>query len=229
VSTAADDAYEGLRAAIREGRYALGSPLSEVQLAQDLKVSRTPVREAMRRLAAEGLIDLNVNRVARVATWTTQDLEDVYDLRALLESHGAQRAAAHIGSEQLALLTQLSDQEEAAVRAADPDRVEHVIRLNARFHTTVVEAAQNPRLRNLVVPLLEIPSVLRSTRQHTEHHLRCNWRDHQTLVEALRHQDGEWAASAMRAHMLGEKARLLAERRDAEAVVDEAAGAVGHA
>jgi DNA-binding GntR family transcriptional regulator len=218
--TAADVAYRGLRAAILEGRYELGSRLSEVQLAKDLQVSRTPVREALRRLASEGFIELAVNRVARVATWSPRDFEEVYELRALLESYAASRAATMITPEQLMLLSHLCDEEEAAVLSAD---VESVIHLNARFHSTVVEAAGNDRLRGLIVPLLEIPSVLRIAGHHNDEHLRCNWRDHAALIEALSSQDGEWAASAMRAHMLGEKERLLRERRQGTAASGDGA------
>lgn len=113
--------------------------------------------------------------------------------------------------------------------SADPDRVENVIRLNASFHTTLVEAAHSERLRGLVVPLIEIPSILRFTRQSTEHHLRCNWRDHKMLVEALGNQDGEWAASVMRGHMIGEKGRLMKEREDFVSDSDDEAASAGHA
>ena len=215
--------YAELRQGILEGRYGLGASLIEVELAEAFGVSRTPVREALRRLAAEGLVEMEFNRRARVAAWKPSDLEHIYELRAVLESYAASRAASRISAEKVDLVAELCDGEAEAIASESPDRIDRIIALNARLHLLIVEAAENSRLRDLITPLVEIPSVLRSPSQHTDRHLQANLRDHIALLEALRHRDADWAASIMRMHMLDEKESLIRERsangapsRDAE-------------
>src|SRR5258708_39086223 len=87
---------DSLRDRILSGAYAVGFHLRESQVAAELGVSRTPIREALQRLAVEGLIDLYPNRGARVAGWSEQELEEIFGLRILLESYGARLAAPRI-------------------------------------------------------------------------------------------------------------------------------------
>ena len=96
VTAAADRAYGALRDGILDGRYGFGDKLGEIEIAEELGLSRTPVREALRRLGSEGLIEVLPNRGARVRTWTAQDLEETYELRAVLEGLAARRAATRI-------------------------------------------------------------------------------------------------------------------------------------
>ena len=89
----ASEAYEKVRGRILSGELGDGVRLGEEELAEALSISRTPVREALRRLAAEGLVELLPNRGARVPRWDESDVNDIFDLRAVLESHAAGRAA----------------------------------------------------------------------------------------------------------------------------------------
>src|SRR5512136_1769949 len=90
---AVDRVYARLRSGILDGSYPQGARLGEVELAETLGVSRTPVREALRRLGSEGLVETLPNKGARVRTWSPQELDAISDLRALLEGHGAALAA----------------------------------------------------------------------------------------------------------------------------------------
>src|SRR5207247_11200915 len=96
VRNASVAATELIREAIIEGRLAPGQRLKEEELARELGISRTPVREALLMLQAEGLVDAAPNRGAVVRSHDADDLEDLYQLRALLEGYAARRAAAHI-------------------------------------------------------------------------------------------------------------------------------------
>jgi DNA-binding GntR family transcriptional regulator len=86
-------AYDAIRARIVDGEVAPGQWLRESTVADSLGLSRTPVREALRMLATEGVIEMVPNRGARVVSWTPADIDEVYRLRALLEGHGAALAA----------------------------------------------------------------------------------------------------------------------------------------
>jgi DNA-binding GntR family transcriptional regulator len=83
----ASTVYEQIRTAILSGELSNSERLVEEDLAVSLGISRTPVREALRRLAAEGLVDVSPNRGARVAEWDADDLREIFDLRSILESH----------------------------------------------------------------------------------------------------------------------------------------------
>jgi DNA-binding GntR family transcriptional regulator len=100
--TPADDVYLRLRRRLIEGHYPPGSRLVEERLAHDLGVSRTPIRQALARAAAEGLVHLFPNRGAVARSFTIDDLLEIYELRAVLEGHAAARAATQIGATQLA-------------------------------------------------------------------------------------------------------------------------------
>src|SRR5215203_6092246 len=101
MARAAEAAYGIIREGILSGELARGQRLREEELALRAGVSRTPVREALRRLDAEGLVDFTPNRGARVTAWSERELEDVYEARALLESYGARLAATRVTAEEL--------------------------------------------------------------------------------------------------------------------------------
>lgn len=204
---AAGAVYEALRAGILEGEYALGSRLGEVELAGSLGVSRTPVREALRRLDSEGLVDVLPNRGARVASWCEQDLDDIYELRALLESHGAARAATRVSAAQLTRLDELCADMDATVRRRDLER--HSA-LNRDFHTLILIAAGNPRLMSLMSALVHVPLVLRTFHRYGRKALRRSQGHHRELVDALRARDASWAEAVMRSHVLAARAVLTA-------------------
>ncbi|MST33366.1 GntR family transcriptional regulator, partial [Acidimicrobiaceae bacterium USS-CC1] len=110
-------AYTALRDGIARGEHAAGSRLREEDLAATLGLSRTPVREALRRLQAEGLVEVEPRRGALVATWSADELDEIFELRALVEGYGARRAAARVADAQVGLLEELCEGMEEAVAA----------------------------------------------------------------------------------------------------------------
>jgi DNA-binding GntR family transcriptional regulator len=218
-SSATETAYSGLRSLILEGTYPLGARLGENELADVLGVSRTPVREALSRLSSEGLVEVLPNRGARVATWSPHDLENIYEIRALIESHAASRAAQTVRPADLDRLSELCSAEEAEVRRPEP-RLGVIRDLNRDFHSTIVYAVPNEKLQEIVISLVDFPSTLlaqtASSGLPTLSRLKRNLVDHVDLVDALRARDGAWAGAVMRSHMLGERATLLRERKQSE-------------
>lgn len=208
MAKAVDSAYRAIREGILAGSLAQGSHITARQLAEATGLSRTPVREAMRRLEAEGLITLIPNRGAFVARWTESEIEQIYELRVLLESFAAQVAAERINDEQRAELRSLA-QEMGRLVEQRPVNVEAIAEVNDRFHKGVLEACGNPRLRDLLGTITEVPLQLSTFRRYSIDELRRSAAQHAELVSALLVGDGDWARSVMTAHIRSARHTLL--------------------
>jgi DNA-binding GntR family transcriptional regulator len=192
-------AYSTIREQILNGELAGGQRLREDELATMIGVSRTPVREALRSLAAEGLLLYERNRGMRVESWTLKDLEEVHGLRMLLEPY-ATALAATSGQLDIVQLARLADEMDEAVLAPRPD-INRITEINNEFHDTIMEGSGNQRLRMLVNSIIQVPTVRRTFAQYTPEDLRRSAAHHRELVESLRSGDAVWAESVMRLHM----------------------------
>jgi DNA-binding GntR family transcriptional regulator len=131
-----------LREAILAGSLPPGARLRAEPLAERLRTSRTPVREALILLAREGLVDIEPRRGAIVRSFDAADLADLYDVRALIEPYAARRAATRIGAPDVARLTDLCDRADGR-GAADDAAVEDKVAWNEEFHGIVVACARS--------------------------------------------------------------------------------------
>lgn len=222
MARAAEAASATLRAAILGGELPPGARLGEVELAEQLGVSRTPVREALRRLAADGLVEVLPHRGARVVQWSAEDLEEIYELRALLESHGAARAATRVHPEELPGLAALCADMERCARRGPARDLDRLATLNAEFHQRILVASGSARLAGLMSSVVQVPLVLRTFDRYSPEALERSLGHHRELVAALAAGDAEWARSVMRSHVLAARAVLLDRERppgtaDAEA------------
>ena len=195
-------AYAAIRAAILDGRYARGERLVEDVLAAETGVSRTPVREALRRLAGEGMIRYGLGMGATVADWSATELDEIMVLRVTLESLAAQLAARRITAPELAELTALNQVMWRAAYGQAPDFLNVIAEANDRVHKKVAHAARNSRLLEIIGGLIEIPLVLRTFRRYSEEELHRSLNQHQDLIAALTDHDADWAAAVMRSHIL---------------------------
>src|SRR5262249_1742816 len=139
-----DSVYERLEGAILSGEFSCGDELNEVSLASRLRVSRTPVREALRRLAAEGLVLTSRHRRASGGCLSPKEAVEIYQVRQLLEVGAARLAAEHITAEQLRHL-------HAMAAASEPDPVKNwgkaAWQFDEALHSTIAQASGNERLR----------------------------------------------------------------------------------
>jgi DNA-binding GntR family transcriptional regulator len=204
---------DALRDLIVGGAYGPGDRLAEVELAQALGVSRTPVREALRRLSAEGLVELTPNKGARVVLHDDRDLEHVFELRAQVEGLAARLAAERVDE---GVLDELDAVAEEIARHAEPgprQDLDRVYVLNARFHGGVIAASGGTVLPGTVDGLVHTAAVLRTLHGFDAAALRRSVNHHREIVAALRARDGRWAESVMRSHLYSARASLLGPRR----------------
>lgn len=202
--TATDPVYRELRRLIIEGQYAPGTRLVEDRLARDLGVSRTPVRQALARVASEGLVRIFPNRGAVVRTFTHADLLDTYELRAIMEGHAAYRAARRIDAEQLAAITRAAAALEAALGqqfASREAEVHYLVEQNQIFHSTIIVAAGNRRLADLLPVVVDVPLQFRSFYWYSRDERAVSNFFHQGILRALRDSDADRARSLMQEHI----------------------------
>ena len=210
MSRLAESAYEKLRGQILSGERVHGERLTEVEVAADLGISRTPVREALRRLAAEGLVDVSLNRGASLARWGSADLQEIFDLRTILESDAAKRATTRAGSEVIAVLDEVcQEMDEIFANLDGISSLRSLAELNRRFHSTIIEAADSPRLSSIIDSLTHVPVVMQTFTQYSPHALARSLQHHREIVDAMRARDASWAESVMRAHIIAARYEVL--------------------
>ena len=209
-------ATELIRQAILDGRLHPGQRLKEEELARELGISRTPVREALLMLQAEGLVDSVQNRGETVRAYAPADLDDLYRLRALVEGYAARRAAARISEEDVRRLDESCERFDS-LRAEDD--VVDLVKENLFFHGTIMAAAGSERLRRWAREVTEIPLVYKSYFWYSPEQKLISEHYHRQLVNALRARDGERAELIMREHVL-EARDFLVRQLGAEAAAD---------
>ncbi len=199
-----DPVYVELRRLIIEGRYSPGTRLVEERLAQDLGVSRTPIRQALARVAADGLVAIYPNRGAVVRTFTRDDLIDAYDLRATMEGYAAYRAAGRASAAQIERMERAAEALEISIGrsfASREEEIHYLVAQNEIFHGTVIDASANRRLQALLPTIVDVPMQYRSFAHYTPAERQVSNFFHRGILRALRAADGDRARSVMQEHI----------------------------
>jgi DNA-binding GntR family transcriptional regulator len=200
MSRASDRAYGQIRNMILSGVLPPGTQIREEQLAESCGVSRTPVRDALRRLETEQFIRRSDTQRSFVADWSLDDIEDAFQLRAMLEAHAAKRAATRVSKEQLERLRAHNKAIFVAISGGQTD-VPVFLEHNRLFHAIILDAAGSERLSSMLVQIIEQPVVLRTALQYDRENLQRSWHEHEELLAAFAHRDGDWAAAVMTGHI----------------------------
>ncbi|HYC05111.1 MAG TPA: GntR family transcriptional regulator [Azospirillaceae bacterium] len=202
MASTVERAHAEIRRGILAGEFGPGARLKEEELASRVGVSRTPVREALRRLNAEGLVDFVPNQGAFVASWSDHELDDIFRLRSLLEGHAAELAARSATPVQITELERLA-RHMIELEANRPGQaMEAIAEANAAFHRLILEAAGSRRLTAMMAHVVEIPLVLRTFGRYSPEALARSLRHHVELAAAVRARDPLWAGSVMRSHIM---------------------------
>jgi DNA-binding GntR family transcriptional regulator len=191
-----------LHAAILSGSLKPGERLRAEALAQRFGTSRTPIREALLVLEAEGLVEVEPHRGAVVREFDADDLRELYELRAVIEPVAAARAARRIRAPALARLRELCDLAEAHEGDA-AGAIESLISLNEEFHGVILEAAGSARLSQAMRAVGGIPRVFKTVFWRTEAQRAQSLFCHRELVSALDARHAALAEAVMRMHILG--------------------------
>lgn len=198
-----------LRRAVLSGVLPGGTRLVQADIASQLDVSTTPVREALRDLATEGLIQLDAHRGAIVRSIDLDELREVYELRLLLEPVAVRRAVPGTGDDELALAGELVHGMEEAV-----DNVAW-LELNRRFHGLLLRPARRPRLQAIITTLQDSASMYIGLALPRTDAIRGKAeREHRDILEAYRRRDPEAAVRATVQHLEATLAAIEEARRD---------------
>ena len=200
MSKASERAYSQIRAMILLGALPAGAQLGEEALAERCGVSRTPVRDALRRLEGELLVKRSGTQRTFVADWSLDDVGDAFELRAMLEGHAARRAAERMTDPQIKRLRDANRAIGVAVRAIPLD-VEGFLEGNREFHAIILQAAASPRLAALLGTLIEQPVIWRTAHHYGREALLRSFGEHDELLAAFARRDGPWAEAVMAAHI----------------------------
>ena len=207
--TSAGRTVATVRELILRGDFPAGARLGEVELAERLGVSRTPVREALTRLAAEGLVEIVPNRGARVTRWTVAEIEGVFDLRTALEPRLTALAVPQATD---ADITALDDLARAMLDVGTPgldQDLDALVPLNRAFHGRLVALADQPAMASALAAAIHAPIVLRNFHTYDEASLRRSLAHHVEIVAAVRAGDPTWAQAVMTAHIHNARAVMV--------------------
>lgn len=190
-----EDVAERLREQIFNREIEPGSWIDEQKLAADYGISRTPLREALKVLAVEGLVTMKVRRGAYVTEMSRDDVRQVYHLLALLESDAAGDVARHASDGQLAELRALHDRLEKQVRQR-----EAFFTTNEQFHLRLLAAAGNRWREQIVTDLRKVMKLNRHHSLFRQGRIAESLAEHRRIMDALEARDARRAASLMREH-----------------------------
>ncbi len=205
--------HEHLRQEILSNRLPPGSELNEVELARSLSISRGPIREAIGRLAAEGLVTVRPRRGAVVRSLSAEEFVEAYQLREALETMAVRLAVPRLTDADREVLTGLTDEMERCAAAGDLDRF---FEANHAFHDAFVEASGNRRLLELYRQLISQMGRYEMRSVTLRGNLKRSVAEHRAILRAARRGDSARAADLISEHIRVPQRRLEVDAADAE-------------
>lgn len=197
--------YNHIRDGILSGKYAKGQELKEKAIGDELGVSRTPVREALRQLELEGLVSIITNRGAFVEGVSVTDIRDIYEIRALLEGLCAKWAAERIAEEHMALMEEnifLSEFHEKKGNA------KQLLQLDNKFHELLYEASGSKELRKVLKEYHEYVGRVRAVTLGETARAKDSTMEHKQICEAIKNHDTLLAQKCAQEHIKNSKENM---------------------
>ncbi|MEN6461058.1 MAG: GntR family transcriptional regulator [Syntrophomonas sp.] len=189
---------EAIREAIINGTLKPRERLMEIQLAEELGVSRTPVREALRKLELEGFIVMVPRKGAYVADFSFKDIADIFEIRAALEGLAAALAAERITDDELENMERLLVEKAEAINQQD---IEKLVEVDTKFHDALYQASRNERLTAIISNLREQIQRFRATSLANPGRGKKSLDEHRYIVEAIQSRDVQQARQAAQDHI----------------------------
>ncbi len=200
-----DEVAATLRDRIFSGELAPGSFLDEVGLCESLSISRTPLREALKVLTAEGLVRHEPRRGCFVSEVTEKDLDEIFPVTALLEGRCAYEAARNATDADMAVLETLHDRLNSHAKAR---RIADYYATNYAIHEAIITLANNRWLAQVIGDLRKILKLARLQQLHAPGRLNQSLAEHMAVFAALKARDSEGAEAAMRTHLIRQRESL---------------------
>lgn len=202
-----DEVYNALAKRIIKRRLRAGTRLVENEMAEDFGISRIPIREALNRLAQDGLIELTPRKGARVKHLKIQDVEEVYDLRRILESFAIEKAATSIKKEELNQIKRLLKKNSGS----SEKRLEYFLDSDLRLHSLFINCCNNSRLIKILKNLHNFINSFRILDAQYEERIRQAHQEHKDIVKALVEKDARRAKSLIEEHIENAKRHILTD------------------
>lgn len=196
--TLTDRVYRQIKEKILTQHIPLGAKIRDEDLAVQLGVSRTPVREAIRNLIRDGLVEVVPRSQTRVRHLTEDDIEELFELRIALETLAARKAAERMPRAQVRHLRRMQEAAEVGLKKG---RVEPALEFDQAMHRTILEASGNRRLQEMMMTINDYVTLFRSIGARTPSHRGFTFR-HREIVRALEREDGEAASRALAEHIM---------------------------
>ncbi len=193
----ADQVFEHLETDILSGKYKIGESLTESKLSLELGVSRTPIREALRRLEQEHLIEEAPKGVIVVGI-SDKDLADIFEIRAALEGKAAYLAAQNYTEEQMNVVREALEFQEFYLGKQDPDRIKS---MDSRFHETIYKMSGSTIFYDVLMPLHKKILKYRKASVSDSSRAAASVAEHRAIYEAIAAHDGELAARLITEHL----------------------------
>jgi len=199
-----DQIYKKLKQQIIDGHIEPGERLMQGQVAEALKASRTPIREAFRRLEQDGLIERIPQGGVRVTPLDMNTLKEVFGIRKVLEAYATELACKHISGEEIKKLKILMAQAQELLASGDLDlenKIRHLFELNSDFHDTIYRASESSYLLSMINSLRNIVFRLRFLGLRTQSSWSKTWKEHGQLIDFLEKRDSKNAIKLIQSHL----------------------------
>ena len=193
-----EEVADQLRVRIFAHELAPGTWIDEQTLAKEFGISRTPLREAIKVLAAEGLITMKLRRGAYVTEVNRGDLEQIFTILSLLEGQAAKEAASNAKEKDL---NDLDDMHLRLEKAAADRNLEQFFEINVRFHERIIAIANNPWMTGVIADLRKVLKLQRKDSLSRSGRLQSSLSEHREILKALLKRDPIAAEQAMRTHL----------------------------
>lgn len=190
--------FSRIREDILSGEYKRGEELKEATLGKKLGVSRTPVREALRQLELEGLVEIIPNRGARVTGISEKDIADIYRMRSRLEGLAARWAAEHIKEEDIAQMEEILLLSEFHLKKSQKDQM---VRLDGRFHEILYHGANSRMLEHVLTGFHYYVKMARFTSVQEKSRAEESVKEHKAILGAIKNRDGDLAEKLANEHI----------------------------